>query len=87
MSGSGDVLSAPEKLSTAHDLSQFQCGEPELDDWLKRRALHNEESGASRTYVVRTGRKVVGYYALAAGAAAHSNDSRPCDLRECETIL
>jgi GNAT superfamily N-acetyltransferase len=73
MSGSGDVLSAPEKLSTAHDLSQFQCGEPELDDWLKRRALHNEESGASRTYVVRTGRKVVGYYALAAGAAAHSN--------------
>jgi GNAT superfamily N-acetyltransferase len=71
MSGSGDVLSAPEKLSTAHDLSQFQCGEPELDDWLKRRALHNEESGASRSYVVCIGRQVVGYYALSAGAAAH----------------
>ncbi len=73
MSGSGDALSAPEKLSTSHDLSQFQCGEPELDDWLKRRAHHNEESGASRTYVVCAGRKVVGYYALAAGAAAHTN--------------
>ena len=64
-------LSAPEKLNAAHNLSQFLCGEPELDDWLKRRALHNEESGASRTYVVCIGRQVVGYYALAAGAAAH----------------
>jgi len=64
-------LSAPEKLNPVHDLSQFRCGEPELDDWLKRRALHNEESGASRTYVVCIGRRVVGYYALSAGAAAH----------------
>lgn len=73
MSGSGEAISAPEKLSTTHDLSQFQCGETELDDWLKRRALHNEKSGASRTYVVCAGRQVVGYYALAAGAAAHSS--------------
>jgi GNAT superfamily N-acetyltransferase len=64
-------FSAPEKLNPAHDLSQFGCGELELDDWLKRRALHNEESGASRSYVVCIGRQVVGYYALSAGAAAH----------------
>ena len=64
-------LSAPEKLSEAHDLAQLVCGEPELDDWLKRRALSNEVSGASRTYVVCMGRQVVGYYALAAGAVAH----------------
>ena len=63
---------APEKLTAAHDLSQFECGEPELDDWLRRKALHNEERGASRTYVVRSGRRVVGYYALAAGAVAHT---------------
>jgi GNAT superfamily N-acetyltransferase len=64
-------ISAPEKLSPAHDLSQLHCGEPELDDWLKRRALHNEESGASRSYVVCVGQQVVGYYALSAGAVAH----------------
>jgi GNAT superfamily N-acetyltransferase len=64
-------VSAPEKLNPAHDLSQFRCGELELDDWLKRRAIHNEESGASRSYVVCIGRRVVGYYALSAGAAAH----------------
>ena len=68
-----DSISAPEKLIAAHDLSQFQCGEPELDDWLRRRALQNEENGASRTYVVCAGRRVVGYYALAAGAVAHAN--------------
>ena len=66
-------ITASEKLTAAHDLSQFQCGEPELDDWLKRKALHNEECGASRSYVVRSGRRVVGYYALAAGAVAHTN--------------
>ena len=64
-------LSAPERLNREHDLAQFACGEPELDDWLKQRALPNEEGGASRTYVVCAGRQVVGYYALAAGAAAH----------------
>jgi GNAT superfamily N-acetyltransferase len=73
VSGAGDAISPPEKLNAVHDLLQFQCGEPELDDWLKRRANQNEESRASRTYVVCVGKQVVGYYALAAGAAAHAH--------------
>ena len=71
MSTAGDRIGAPEKLSSDHDLSQFECSEPTLDDWLRRRALQNEESGASRTYVVCLGERVVGYYALAVGAVAH----------------
>ena len=67
-----DRLCAPEKLNRSHDLSQFQCGEPALDEWLRRRALPNEESGASRTYVICAGRQVVGYSALAAGAVGHA---------------
>jgi len=65
-------ISVPQKLSPDHDLSHFHCGEPILDDWLRRRALANEESGASRTYVVCEGNRVVGYYALAAGAVSHA---------------
>ena len=65
-------LTPPEKLREDHDLSRFQCGEPALDDWLRRRALQNEESGASRTYVVCIGPRVLGYYALAVGAVAHA---------------
>jgi GNAT superfamily N-acetyltransferase len=71
MGRSDQPLSAPEKLRAEHDLSEFECGEPTLDDWLRRRALQNEESGASRMYVVCTGQKIAGYYALAVGAVAH----------------
>jgi GNAT superfamily N-acetyltransferase len=65
-------IDSPHKLSPAHDLSNFTCGEPTLDDWLRRRALSNETSGSSRTYVVRAGQRVVGYYALANGAVTHT---------------
>jgi GNAT superfamily N-acetyltransferase len=65
-------LSSPEPLSSSHRLDAFDCGETVLNDWLKRRSLGNQSSGASRTFVVadETGR-VLGYYALAAGAVAH----------------
>jgi GNAT superfamily N-acetyltransferase len=72
MSRSDQPLCAPEKLRADHDLTEFDSGEPSLDDWLRRRALQNKEGGASRTYVVCAGQKVVGYYALAAGAVAHA---------------
>jgi GNAT superfamily N-acetyltransferase len=65
------AVSPPEHLTGEHDLSGFECGVPELDDWLKRRALQNEASRASRTFVVVADGRVVGYYALATGAVAH----------------
>ena len=68
------VLTPPQPLTPAHHLDAFNCGEVSLDQWLQRRALGNQASGASRTFVVAdpTGR-VMGYYALAAGAVAHEN--------------
>ena len=63
-------VSAPGHLTAEHDVSAFDSGVPELDNWLKRRALQNEASGASRTYVVMADDRVVGYYALATGAIA-----------------
>lgn len=68
----GGRITPPERLHADHDLAQFHCGEPSLDHWLRNRALHNEKSGASRTYVVCGDGCVVGYYALAAGAVAHT---------------
>ena len=65
-------LSAPVPLATAHVLDAFECGEASLDEWLKRRALANQSSGASRTFVVADETaKVMGYYALAAGGVSH----------------
>jgi GNAT superfamily N-acetyltransferase len=59
---------APEPLGAAHELVSFDCGEPELDTWLKRRALPNEVAGASRTYVVCDSDRAIGFYSLATGA-------------------
>lgn len=41
-----------------------------MDDWIKRRAKANQASGASRTFVVCDGDRVVAYYALASGSIA-----------------
>lgn len=66
------TLSAPAPISRSHVIDDFQCGEPVLDDWLKRRALKNETVGASRTFVVCEGQRVVAYYCLSAGAVART---------------
>ncbi len=65
-------LSSPEPLREEHQTDSFDSGERVLDDWLRRRARMNQASGASRTYVVCEGRRVVAYYALASGAIAHA---------------
>lgn len=66
------LLGQPEPLLTTHLLDGFDCGEPVLDEWLKRRALANQLSAASRTFVVADdSSRVVGYYAMAAGAVSH----------------
>ncbi len=67
------MIHAPEPLGEAHDLVSFQSGEPSLDDWLRRRALLNQRTGASRIYVITDGTRVVGYYALATGAVVASD--------------
>jgi ribosomal protein S18 acetylase RimI-like enzyme len=62
------ILTAPTPLTFEHDPAPFDRGLAELNEWLKRRALRNQEAGASRTYVTTEANAVVGYYALAAGS-------------------
>ncbi|MFA6921113.1 MAG: GNAT family N-acetyltransferase [Gallionella sp.] len=66
-------MQAPQPLVQAHDLSTFDCGEPVLNEWLKRRAYANQVTGASRTFVIAGEcNRVLAYYALAAGAISHT---------------
>ena len=60
-------LSAPVPLAAEHDLLDFDCGEPALNDWLRHRALKNE-SRFSRTYVVCDRSRVAAYFCISAGA-------------------
>jgi GNAT superfamily N-acetyltransferase len=61
-------LSAVEKLTKSHNVGVFDCGDAELNEWLKRYALVNLLSDSAQTYVVRRQMRVVGYYSLSAGA-------------------
>lgn len=63
-------LAAPEPLAAHHETAAFACGVESLDHWLKQRALKNQATGASRTFVVCDGNRVVAYYALASSAVA-----------------
>lgn len=72
-------MKSPSVITAEHDLTNFDCGEPSLNDWLKRRALKNHASGASRCFVVCSSATVIGYYSLSAGAISH--ESAPKSMR------
>lgn len=72
-------VGAPHPLTERDNCSAFDCGEPSLNDWLRRKALANQISGASRTFVITgtgaSASQVQGYYALAAGAVSHADST------------
>lgn len=54
------------RLAKNHDRTNFECGQPLLDEWLKDRACQFDRRDLSRTFVATLpdGVKVVGYYAI-----------------------
>jgi GNAT superfamily N-acetyltransferase len=58
-----------EPLDAQHLLTDFDCGELELDRWLRKHAPANQRNDASKTRVVSDDqRRVVGFYSLASGS-------------------
>ncbi len=66
---------APVPLSATHNCKDFDCGNPALDEWLRRHALQNQRANAARTFVVCERNRVVGYYSLAVGAVDYATAS------------
>lgn len=61
------------KLDSQDDVSDFSCGQPDLDDWLKRFAFGNQRAGMTTVFVTLSENKVMGYYALATGGVERAN--------------
>lgn len=57
-----------ELLTALHDRRNFSCGEPVLDEYLRRFARQHAGSNISRTYVAANGELIMGYYSLAMSA-------------------
>lgn len=61
----------PAPLTPDHRIDRFDCGNPTLTTWLQQRAVTNQASGATRTFVVTDDQqRVLAYYALAVGSIA-----------------
>jgi GNAT superfamily N-acetyltransferase len=63
---------AIEKLRAEHILDSFDCGKEELNRFLKRQALNNQQANSAQTYVLVKDNAVTGYYSLAASSISHS---------------
>src|SRR5882757_2045302 len=61
-----------EKLRADHAVAGFDCGREELNRFLARFALTNQQAGSAQTYVAVAGEAVAGYYSLAVGEVAHA---------------
>jgi GNAT superfamily N-acetyltransferase len=66
------MFNTVELLKPLHVTDRFDCGKEPLNVFLKKYALQNQASFASRTFVItlRDGR-VAGYYSLAAGSVEY----------------
>ena len=66
---------SPRPLLPSDDTASFDCGAPSLNNWLRARALKNETTGASRTFVSMDSNTdvVAGYYCLSASSLLQEN--------------
>lgn len=73
------ILGEIEPLQAQHNVLTFSCGKQALDTWLQTRALRNQETGDSRTFVLTENDRVIGFYALTTASAVRV--SLPGSLR------
>lgn len=53
-----------EKLSKNHDLSNFSCGVDDLDEFLKQRALKEQDENLSVTYLAIYNEHILGFISI-----------------------
>lgn len=62
-----------EKLRRDHPVNGFACGREELDRFLIRHALTNQQASASQTYLGLHDDEVIGFYSLVVGEVAYAD--------------
>lgn len=62
---------AIEKLRRDHPIDRFDCGQDDLNRFLLRFALANQQAGASQSYVGIIDGAVIGFYTLVVGEVAY----------------
>lgn len=66
------MVAPPRPLSAGDDHNSFNCDRESLNAWLRRHALSNHLTGASRVSVLAEGAQIIGFVALSAGQIERS---------------
>ena len=64
-----------EPIAKKHDRNSFDCGEPELNEFLKKHARQSHERGAAKTFVAvakSDGKTILGFCTLCPGALEYA---------------
>jgi len=61
-----------EKLNSSHVLENFDCGVPELNNFLVKYALQSQSANSANTYVACENGSIIGFYTLAVGSVIHA---------------
>lgn len=64
-----------EPISKAHDREAFDCGEAELNEFLRRHARQSHERGGAKTFVATPldeDKRVLGFYSLSPASIAYA---------------
>jgi len=68
-----------EPLGKQHDRATFTSGQPDIDDWFRRRASQDEKRNIARVFVAMDHeRRVIGFYSLSSYTLAL--EDLPADL-------
>ncbi len=67
------AFARPRKLGGADPAREFQSGQSDLDEWIGRYALANQQSGMATVFVSMSAGRIAGYYALSTGAVEHAD--------------
>jgi GNAT superfamily N-acetyltransferase len=57
-----------ERLRSEHEVDEFDCGNEELNSWLRRHAVASQDMDSARTFVLVDDVRVLGYFSLTMGS-------------------
>ena len=67
-----------EPITHKHDRDSFDCGEPALNDFLRRHARQSHDRGAAKTFLAISsldGQTILGFYSLSPASLEYSRAS------------
>ena len=64
------------KLNLSDDIGYFDCGNSDLNEYIRYQALEQQDEGSSTTYLARHGSDVVGFISLAMSSLSVENVER-----------